>query len=47
MVVIGRPCRFSRWNVFAEKISGSANKLMDKSFGLMLEALDDLRSNEV
>jgi regulator of RNase E activity RraA len=34
-------------DVFAEKIAGSASPLMNKSFGLMLEALDDLRSNEV
>ena len=34
-------------DVFAKRISGSANKLMDKSFGLMLEALDDLQPNEV
>jgi regulator of RNase E activity RraA len=34
-------------DVFAEKIAGSANPLMNKSFGLMLEALDDLRGNEI
>jgi regulator of RNase E activity RraA len=47
MVVIGRAMPALSVDVFAEKISGSANKLMDKSFGLMLEALDDLRKNEV
>ena len=34
-------------DVFAEKIEGSANALMNKSFGLMLEALDDLRQHEI
>lgn len=47
MVVIGRAMPVLSVDVFAEKISGSANKLMEKSFGLMLEALDDLRLNEV
>src|SRR5579862_5629161 len=47
MVVIGRAMPVLSVDVFAEKIDGSANKLMEKSFGLMLEALDDLRSNEV
>ena len=47
MVVIGRAMPVLSVDVFAEKIAGSANQLMDKSFGLMLEALDDLRSNEV
>jgi len=47
MVVIGRAMPVLSVDVFAEKISGSANKLMEKSFGLMLEALDDLRKNEV
>jgi regulator of RNase E activity RraA len=47
MVVIGRAMPVLSVDVFAEKVSGSANQLMNKSFGLMLEALDDLRSNEV
>jgi len=47
MVVIGRAMPVLSMDVFAEKIPGSANQLMNKSFGLMLEALDDLRSNEV
>jgi regulator of RNase E activity RraA len=47
MVVIGRAMPVLSVDVFAEKIVGSANKLMEKSFGLMLEALDDLRHNEV
>ena len=47
MVVIGRAMPVLSVDVFAEKIAGSANKLMEKPFGLMLEALDDLRTNEV
>ena len=47
MVVIGRAMPVLAVDVFAEKIAGTANKLMDKPFGLMLEALDDLRPNEV
>jgi regulator of RNase E activity RraA len=47
MVVIGRALPVLAVDVFTEKIAGSANALMDKPFGLMLEALDDLRTNEV
>jgi regulator of RNase E activity RraA len=47
MVVIGRAMPVLSVDVFAERTSGSANPLMNKSFGLMLEALDDLRRNEV
>ena len=47
MVVLGRAMPALSVDVFAERITGSANWLMDKSFGLMLEALDDLRKNEV
>ena len=47
MVVMGRAMPVLAVDVFAEKIAGSANQLMEKPFGLMLEALDDLRPNEV
>jgi len=47
MVVIGRAMPVLSVDVFREKIEGSANKLMEKPFGLMLEALDNLRGNEV
>jgi regulator of RNase E activity RraA len=47
MVVIGRAMPVLSVDVFVERIAGSANNLMDKSFGLMLEALDDLKKNEV
>src|ERR1035438_5751311 len=36
MVVIGRAMPVLAVDVFAEKITGSANKLMDKPVGLML-----------
>src|SRR3954452_9769512 len=47
MVVIGRAMTVLEADVIAENIEGSANPLMRKSFGLMLEALDDLKTNEV
>ncbi len=47
MVVVGRAMPVLAVDVFAEKIGGSANPLMDKPFGLMLEALDDLHPNEI
>src|SRR5689334_24068287 len=45
MVVIGRAMPVLEADVFAENIEGSANPLMRKSFGVMLEALDDLKPN--
>lgn len=47
MIVVGRAMPVLSMDVFAEKVVGSANPLMEKPFGLMLEALDDLRPNEV
>lgn len=47
MVVIGRAMPVLAVDVFEEKLAGSANKLMEKPFGLMLEALDDLHSHEI
>jgi regulator of RNase E activity RraA len=47
MVVIGRALPVLAVDVFVERIEGTANPLMNKSFGLMLEALDDLRTNEI
>jgi regulator of RNase E activity RraA len=47
MVVIGRAMPVLAVDVFSERVAGSANRLMEKPFGLMLEALDDLRRNEV
>jgi regulator of RNase E activity RraA len=47
MLIIGRSMPVFSVDVFRERIAGSANKLMEKPFGLMLEALDDLKPNEV
>ncbi len=47
MVVIGRAMPVLSVDVFAEKMAGTANPLMAKPFGLMLEALDDLRPGEI
>jgi regulator of RNase E activity RraA len=47
MVTIGRAMPVLATDVFAERVSGSANPLMEKPFGLMLQALDDLRQHEI
>jgi regulator of RNase E activity RraA len=47
MIVLGRAMPVLEADVHAENITDSANPLMEKSFGLMLEALDDLKPNEV
>jgi len=47
MVVIGRAVPVLSVNVFEEKPTGTANELMEKPFGLMLEALDDLHPYEI
>jgi regulator of RNase E activity RraA len=47
MIVVGRAMPVLSVDVFADKVAGTANKLMEKPFGLMLEALDDLRAGEV
>ncbi|MGC1912647.1 MAG: RraA family protein [Candidatus Acidiferrales bacterium] len=47
MIVIGRAMPVLSGDVFAERIEGTANALMNKPFGLMLEALDDLKTGEV
>ncbi len=47
MIVIGRAMPVLAVDVFEERVAGTANKLMDKPFGLMLEALDDLDHNEI
>jgi regulator of RNase E activity RraA len=47
MVLIGRAMPVLAVDVFEEKVAGAHNKLMEKPFGLMLEALDDLKANEV
>jgi regulator of RNase E activity RraA len=47
MVVVGRAMTVLQADVFAEKTDSGVNELMRKPFGLMLEALDDLKPNEV
>ena len=47
MVLVGRAMPVLAVDVFEEKVTGTHNPLMEKSFGLMLEALDDLKVNEV
>jgi regulator of RNase E activity RraA len=47
MTLLGRAMPVLSGDVFQEKIEGSANTLSAKPFGLMLEALDDLRPNEI
>ncbi len=47
MLVIGRAMPALAVDVFEEKVAGSANALMEKPFGLMLEALDALRPGEI
>jgi len=47
MFLVGRAMPVLEADTFGEKVPGTANELMNKSFGLMLEALDDLKKNEV
>jgi regulator of RNase E activity RraA len=47
MVLLGRAMTVLSGDVFEESVSASANSLSAKPFGLMLEALDDLRHNEI
>jgi regulator of RNase E activity RraA len=47
MLVLGRAMPVLSGDVFEETREGSANELSAKPFGLMLEALDDLRPNEI
>lgn len=47
MLVIGRAMPVLEADVFEETPRGGQNDLLVKPFGLMLEALDDLKKNEV
>ena len=47
MVVLGRAMPVLSAETFEEKIEGTANELSQKTFGLMLEALDNLRPSEI
>lgn len=46
-VLMGRAMPVLAVDVFEEKVTNTNNQLMEKPFGLMLEALDDLKPNEV
>jgi regulator of RNase E activity RraA len=47
MVVIGQAMTVLEADVFSAQVENSANPLMTKPFGLMFEALDDLKAGEV
>jgi regulator of RNase E activity RraA len=47
MVVIGRAMPVLETDVFNEVVQETNNHIMKKPFGIMFEALDDLRENEV
>jgi regulator of RNase E activity RraA len=47
MVVAGRAMPVLSGDVFAERVDGTSNPLSARSFGLMLQALDDLRPGEI
>ena len=47
MVVVGRAMTVLEADYFEERWDGSNSTLSGKPFGLMLEALDDLKANEV
>lgn len=47
MVVIGRAMPVVEADVFSEVVENSRNPVMQKPFGLMFEALDSLREDEV
>lgn len=47
MVVVGRAVPVLEADVFGETLAGTANPLMSRPFGLMFEALDDLKPGEV
>ncbi len=47
MIVIGRAMPVLEADVFGEVVENTRNPLMKKPFGLMFEALDDLKEDEV
>ncbi len=47
MVLVGRAMPVLSGDVFQEVVEQSANALSAKPFGLMLEAVDDLKKNEI
>jgi regulator of RNase E activity RraA len=47
MIVVGRAMTVLQADVFVETSESAVNEVMKKPFGLLLEALDDLKPNEV
>lgn len=47
MFVVGRAMPVLEADTFGELVPGTANELMNQPFGMMLDALDDLKRNEV
>jgi regulator of RNase E activity RraA len=47
MIVFGKAMPVLEADVFGEKLDVSANSFINKPFGIMFEALDDLKENEV
>jgi regulator of RNase E activity RraA len=47
MVLIGRAMPVLAVDAFEEKVTGTKDRFMEKPFGLMLGALDDLKANEI
>ena len=47
MFLVGRAMPVLEADTFGEQVPATANALMNKPFGLMLEALDDLKKNEI
>lgn len=47
MIVIGRAMPVLEADVCGEEVEGCHNRILRKPFGLMFEALDDLKKNEV
>lgn len=45
--LVGRAMPVLAVDVFQERVAGSANAIMEKPFGLMLQALDNLKTNEI
>jgi regulator of RNase E activity RraA len=47
MILTGRAMPVLSVDVFEEKVTGAHNQFLERPFGLMLEALDDLKPNDV
>ena len=47
MIIVGRSMPVLEADVFTEAHDAASNRVMSRPFGLMLQALDDLRPDEV